>query len=883
MPMGHQPDLFIHPAFLDQFLQIVWPIFGAGWKGLDCLYMPSFVQSMSVSANLNLKAGDRMRAYASGKPTPANPSPTKLSLFATSSESGDEALINIDSLTMTPVWNGSNAPSAASNRELCYKMDWEPLIVAEANVAEANGAENHSEETNGTNGTDCMNGTELSPKFESEVVIICNEATQQLLISAVKDLISDATEKAPVVGSLGKVETDGKLCIVLSELDQSVVSKMNATTFQAIQKMTSAAGILWAVRGAYTESQNPDAEMAIGMARSIRSETLLKFATLDLGTSPQLSNTGTAVKILEVFQKTFASHAPVVGAEMEYQERNGQLFVPRIINDPDMDKLVHQETQPSSAPDLQPFAQPGRPLKIAIETAGALDTLYFADDLAHGTPLPDYEVEIEIKATSMNFKDIMISMGQLSSKYIGVECAGVISAVGSRVTDLAVGDRVCAMPEGAYATYTRCLGTSVQKIADTMSFEDASTIPVIFCTAYYSLFDLGRLTKGESVLVHAAAGGVGQAAIMLAQIAGAEIFATVGSVAKKEFIVSEYGIPEDHIFYSRNTSFAKAIQRATGGQGVDVVLNSLAGDQLRETWHSLAHFGRFIEIGKRDIVGNTRLEMARFEHNAMFASVDLTVVAAERPKIMKRLLSDVFDLMSKGVVRPISPRTIFPISNVESAFRTLQGGKMLGKIIIVPREDCQVKAVPSKMKKGLLKEDATYIIIGGTGGLGRSMSKWMIGKGARNIVLLSRSGTTTGRVAELIEEAALLGARIIVQACDISRREAVDKLITSDISSLPPIRGIVHAATVLHDVLFEKMTFEQWNAVVSSKVAGAWNFHHALQASSTPLDFFICISSVAGAVGNRGQAAYAAANTFLDSFAQSDEDHCAVGEEGTIQ
>lgn len=690
MPKGHEPGFIIHPAFLDQFIQIVWPIFGAGRGALDLLYMPSFLQSMSVSTGITRKSGDRLRVFGSGKPTPDNPSPTKLNLFATALEGGNEALITMESLVMTPVFDGSNDSASSVNRELCYKMEWEPVVKEEANGV-SNGATHENGETNGgTNGE--TNGHSASPEYETEIAIICDETTQELLVSGVKNLLIDLTKKTPEVGQLGSIATEGKVCVVLSELSQPIVSNLGPTNFEALQKMlTSAAGILWAVRGAYTASENPDAEMVVGMARSIRSETLLKFVTLDLGTSPQFSNTSTAKHILEVFKTSFSSEAPALGLDMEYQERDGKLFVPRVINDPMMNKFVQQETQPTTAPDLQAFHQEGRPLKIAIETAGALDTLYFTDDLAVGSPLPDYEVEIEVKATSMNFKDIMISMGQLSSKYLGVECAGIISAVGSKVTDLAVGDRVCAMSEGAYATYTRCLGTSAQKIPDTLSFVDASTIPVIFCTAYYSLFDLGRLVKGETVLIHAAAGGVGQAAIILCQMIGAEIFATVGSVAKKEFIMSEYGIPEDHIFYSRNTSFAKGIKRATNDQGVDLVLNSLAGDLLRETWDSLSHFGRFIEIGKRDIVGNSRLEMSRFEHNAMFASVDLTVVAAERPKIMKRLLSDVFDLINKGLARPISPITTYPISNVEAAFRTLQGGKIMGKIVIVPQPDDQVR------------------------------------------------------------------------------------------------------------------------------------------------------------------------------------------------
>jgi NADPH:quinone reductase-like Zn-dependent oxidoreductase/malonyl CoA-acyl carrier protein transacylase len=858
MPKHHEADLIIHPAFLDQFIQIVWPIFGAGWKGLDLLYMPSFVQSMSIKTGVTRTIGDRLRVFGSGRPTPLNPSPTKLNLFATSLENGDEVLISMEDLVMTPVSNGGGSIDELTHRELCYKLEWEPL----ASKSETNGVDRHAAETNGHDAV--TNG-----HADLDIAIIGNQHSQQSLISSVQNLIGGITHRSPVSGSLGSVETEDKICIVVQELAESIVSKLDSTAFQHIQKMLAgAAGVLWVVRGAYTASQNPDAEMVVGMARSVRSETLLKFVTLDLGTSPQLPDNGAAQTIIDVLKTAFVSNISFAGVDMEYQERNGELAVPRVVNHREMNKIVHQETQAYSAPDLQPFAQEGRALKIAIRTPGALDTIYFTDDLAVGTPLPEYEVEIQVKATSMNFKDIMIAMGQLSSKYLGVECAGVISAVGSKVTDLVVGDRVAAMSEGSYSTYTRCLGTSCQKISDSLSFEDASTIPVIYCTAYYSLFDLARLSEGESVLIHAAAGGVGQAAIILSKMIGAEIFATVGSVVKKLFLMEEYGIPEDHIFYSRDTSFAKAIKRATNGNGVDVVLNSLASDALRETWDSLAHFGRFIEIGKRDITGNTRLEMSRFEHNALFASVDLTVVAAERPKIMKRLLSDVFALMDKGLAKPISPITIFSLGNVESAFRTLQSGKIMGKIVLVPEPGCKVLAVPSKLSKNLLKENATYIIIGGTGGLGRSMTRWMISRGARNIVLLSRSGSAEGKVGELISDAASLGAQVIVRSCDVTNQNVVHKLIHQDLSHLPAVKGVVHSAMVLHDVLFEKMTFDQWQAVVESKVTGAWNFHNALLSSPTPLDFFVLISSAAGAVGNRGQAAYAAANTFLNSFAQ---------------
>ncbi|KAI9640185.1 hypothetical protein NHQ30_011422 [Ciborinia camelliae] len=843
MPMEYEQDFIIHPATLDLFIQIVWPIFGAGRTDLDVLYMPSFVKKMSISIGITRKAGDRLRIYGSGAPTSANPSPTKLSLFATSIDDQAESLISMDDLVMTPMLGGSESFDDVPIRDLCYKMEWEP-VSSEIQVT----TNDHSSDV---------------PFADMEITIIYNKSTQGSLVSNLTKKLAQFTGKMPLVGSLGEIDTTGKLCLFLLELDQPFLANLDASNFSILQKtIMSSQGIIWPVRSAYTESQSPDSNMAIGMARSIRSEILLKFVTLDV--SLESTNESNANSIFEVLKSAFHLDLP----DMEYQERGGQLMVPRVVNDTAMNQFVHQKTNESSAPILQPFKQRERPLKMAIKTPGALDSLYFLDDAVVGNSMPENEIEIEVKATSMNFKDIMIASGQLQSKYIGVECSGIISRIGSAVTHLTVGDRVAAMSEGAYSTYTRCLGTSAQKIPHSMTFEDAATIPVIYCTAYYSLFDLARLEKGERLLIHAAAGGVGQAAILLAQMIGAEIFATVGSVSKKEHLMKEYNLPEDHIFYSRDTSFSQAIKYATNGEGVDVIVNSLAGNALRETWDCLAHFGRFIEIGKRDITSNSRLEMSIFEHNAMFASVDLTIVAAERPKIMKRLLTDVFDLITKRSIRPVSPITIFPMSDVESAFRTLQAGKIMGKIVIVPGENDQVMAVPSKISEDILRSNATYVIIGGTGGLGRNMCKWMISRGARHVVLLSRNGNKSHKVDSLIAEAKLSDAEVTVHACDVSKREHVNNLINISLSKMPPIRGIIHAAMVLDDVLFETMTCTQWTTVISAKVHGAWNFHHALSSPTHTLDFFTVLSSISGMVGNRGQAAYSAANTFLNAFIQ---------------
>jgi NADPH:quinone reductase-like Zn-dependent oxidoreductase len=226
---------------------------------------------------------------------------------------------------------------------------------------------------------------------------------------------------------------------------------------------------------------------------------------------------------------------------------------------------------------------------------------------------------------------------------------------------------------------------------DNMPWEVAASIPAVFCTAYYSLVDLGRLAQGESILIHAAAGGVGQAAIIIAQRIGAKIFVTVGSEEKKKFLMDTYQLKEDQIFFSRDISFAQGIHRATGGQGVDVALNSLSGDALQATFECVAPFGRFIELGKRDITQNSRLEMAHFNKNLSFASVDLNMVREKRPQLLKRLLRDSFQIFIDSGAQSHWPISKIPVSDVENGFRALQGGQVIGKMVVQMTDDAMVK------------------------------------------------------------------------------------------------------------------------------------------------------------------------------------------------
>ncbi|KAJ5340883.1 hypothetical protein N7541_010007 [Penicillium brevicompactum] len=858
MPKNFEPPLTVHPSFLDGLLHLVWPILGQGLgrMDLDTLYMPTMIKRVTIDINVPTKAGEFVKAYCNGSPSLPSPEPTKFDLFATK-EGSTEPLIFMEGLIMTPLREADTRRE--SFRKICYKLDWhsltelqnsdetdnqesrEPAQVNGSSQADASTTSNGKLETNGHHHEkENVNKEVAKPKRD---IIISHFGAPDIIADKLSRALSGTLNWKPSVQVFGETDFTHKHLLLL-ETGESSLRNITEDVFDKLKKaLLNAQTVLWVYR-----TDAPDSQMTVGLARTLRSETLAKIATLGLAAE----DIGTPEKPIQAAIDTFwPADGSKPSGDFEFKAKGSELFVQRIVEDDVANGFVYNETN-EMAISTQPFVQPGRRFKIQIGNLGALDSLYFVDD--NLPPLGENQIELEVKATGLNFKDIVVSMGQLAQPYIGIECSGIVSSVGSNVTDVKVGQRVMALTEGCFSTNARCPATSAAEIPKDMSFEVAATVPVVFGTAYYALFDLGQLQPGERVLIHAGAGGVGQAAIMVAQMIGADIFATVGSFDKKQFLMTQYGIPEDRIFYSRDASFARGVRRATGEAGVDVVVNSLAGELLRETWETLAPFGRFIEIGKADITKNTRLDMQPFENNVTFSSVDMTKVAKFKPQLMKRLLRDVSRLLSQGHVHPILPISIYGISDIEKAFRTLQTGKSKGKIVVVPREGDQVRAVAPKTSATLLRPDASYILIGGTGGLGRSMAKWMASKGAKNIVLVSRRAAINDKVQALIDNLAPLGVRVVVKACDVSNQLSVETLVKQEMKDLP----------LCEDMLFENMSLEDFTAVASSKVEGTWNLHNTL--INAPLDFFIALSSVAGIVGNRGQAAYSAANVFLDGF-----------------
>jgi acyl transferase domain-containing protein/acyl carrier protein len=469
------------------------------------------------------------------------------------------------------------------------------------------------------------------------------------------------------------------------------------------------------------------------------------------------------------------------------------------------------------------------------------------------------EVEIAVRAAGVNFRDVMKALGIYPTApgdipWYGDECAGEVVQVGEGVTSLEPGDRVVAMAPAAFAEFVTTPAAFARPVPDGVSDAEAAGLLVAFSTAHHGLVDLARLKKGETVLIHGGAGGVGMAAIQVARDAGAEIFATAGTPARRELLLS-MGV--SRALDSRTLAFADQVVELTGRRGVDVVLNSLAGEALRRSFALLAPFGRFVEIGKKDIFQNHKLDLQPFMRNLSFFSIDIERVFRERPEQGAALLNRVLERVAEGRYPPL-PITEYPITEARKAFRHLAQSQHVGKLVL---------SMPSRRRQaqhGRFRSDATYLITGGTGALGLWAARSMVEQGARHLVLCSRR-RAEGAAETAIAGLRAAGANVRTVILDVADAAAVHALVGDIGREGPPLHGALHAAGVVDDGIVIKQTAARCRAVMRPKIAGGWNLHAATRELS--LDFFVTFSSVASVLGSPGQASYAAGNAFLDALA----------------
>ncbi|MGM0855845.1 MAG: type I polyketide synthase [Pseudomonadota bacterium] len=481
------------------------------------------------------------------------------------------------------------------------------------------------------------------------------------------------------------------------------------------------------------------------------------------------------------------------------------------------------------------------------------------------------EVEVRVKATGLNFRDVMYTLGLLSDEAIengfagptlGLEFAGEVVAVGQDVNHVSPGQAVVGFGPASFSDRLIASQHAIAPLPDGISYAAAATIPTTFFTVYYALRHLARLEPGEKVLIHGAAGGVGIAALQIAQWMGAEIYATVGSEEKRDFL-RLMGI--ERLYDSRSLTFAEEILEDTQGEGVDVVLNSLAGEAINQNLRALRPFGRFLELGKRDFYENTQIGLRPFRNNLSYFGIDSDQLMKVQPALTQRLFGEMMALFNDGTLSPL-PFTAFSHGQIIDAFRYMQQARQIGKVVVTYEQPIAPPANDVLGNQAMtLPSDASYLVTGGLGGFGLKTAQWLVSKGARQLILLSRSGPVSDDAQAALADFEAQGVQVLATACDITDREALATVVERARQTLGPLRGIVHAATVIDDGLIRNLDAERIQKVLAPKIDGAR--HLEALTRDAALDFFVLYSSATTLFGNPGQANYVAANHWLEAFA----------------
>lgn len=506
-------------------------------------------------------------------------------------------------------------------------------------------------------------------------------------------------------------------------------------------------------------------------------------------------------------------------------------------------------------------------MRLQIRTPGDLESLELV--ACDRVPPGPGQIEVAVSASSINFADVLVAFGRYPAfegrlPQLGTDFAGVVTAVGPDVTDHKVGDHVGGLSaNGCWGTFLTCDARLAVTLPAGLADDQAAAVTTAHATAYYGLHELARIKAGDRVLIHSATGGVGQAAIAIARAAAAEIFATAGSEQRRQ-LLRDMGI--EHVYDSRSVEFADLIRRDTDGYGVDIVLNSVVGAGQRAGVELLAFGGRFVEIGKRDIYGDTRLGLFPFRRNLTFYALDLALMSFSHPDRLRDLLDTVYRLTADGAL-PMPESTHYPLADAANAIRVMSGAQHTGKLVLdIPHTGRSRVTVPPA-QVGVFRSDGAYIVTGGLGGLGLFLAEKMAspgsGAGCGRIVLSSRSQPTP-QARETIERIRETGADIVVECGDIADAGTAQRLVATATATGLPVRGVLHLAAVIEDATLANITDELIERDWAPKVYGAWNLHSA--TAEQPLDWFCSFSSAAALVGSPGQGAYAAANSWLDAF-----------------
>lgn len=768
MPMEYEKPYLVHPAVLEPLLQVSQV--ECGIDGIGEPQLASSIQQIRINLSSDWRRSVGEKFFVQS--TKDRKTGTFLAELFAPIES-KTSVVSILGLKLTPL--KAVAAEQAKPRELCYKVQWVKIEERKANGI-------------------CQKNLDL---HGSCIVLVTDRTQSDPLVSALSQIIQDNVGITPRVSKLGEIQDFSGLFIILSELEKSLLMSIGKEDFEQVQKlMVRSGGLMWVTRGASKEATNPNANAALGLVRNARSELVKLASILDLDLNSKLDVSAQAELIEDAFRRSVLANNPE--AEAEFAEEDGDLVVPRISVDEETNLNIQQELG-SSGPYLQTFRQPGRQLRLAAEVDGSLESLHFEDCPSASRPLGENEVEVEIMASRLGLDDITTNAAEAG---LAKErsCSGVVTRIGTGVATIKVDDRVCLLAEGAFGSHARAPATSVFRLPQGLSFEDAALVPSAFGTAFYAMAEVARVREGEKVLIQVT-GDIGMAAIEVAQHLGADVFVVAQGSEEREAIINSCTVDPERILDVRSVYFDREVKTATNGQGMEVIFTTQGGNgngrssvNDAKICNCVAPFGRVVAIQGSDISQDAKGIRPPMAENVSFTTVNMLSLAATRPKVMVAILTAVVERFTQGIFKPLQNLQALSISELSKGLQMVQRGE-LDPVVVAPKGAEQVMATHPAAGSAL-NRDGTHVIIGGTGGLGRSMATWMVKNGARHIVLLSRSGGNNVKVKKLIQK--LSGqATVVAKACDVADEEQVRRLISDCAKTLPPICGVVHAAMVL--------------------------------------------------------------------------------------
>lgn len=890
MPGSFLEPHVIHPTTLDALNQLI-----AGLFKIHCSnspLMPVYMGELTIAANMTTQAGEELLVAVDVHPE----GPKSLTGNCWAFQQNDDGSLLPVFTTSDLQLRGIGEPQGDDQdvpfkRKMAYKIEWQGVtkLDTEEALEEAVGSttelDPHSAPIFSTKTPHASLGTNSVSLPNIHFLLGSTSNVIQRLSDELSTTFTEGGNQCSAA-SWSTLEIDPEaLYIVLDDLDNPILFEPSSERFEILKTLfMTAKSLLW-ISG-QTDSSisvSPFKGLVTGLARVVRRENEgMKFITFDI----QDALSSNSPEISEILSKVVAasfwpSPDSQPSNEYEYSYSNKNLLVPRLQTDKKFDSWVDRAVG-ELEPEMTLYQQSERPLKLHLETPGLLSSLRFVDDPSAKDELLPGEIEIEARAYGINFKDVFIALGQMlpGVNMVG-EVAGVVTAVGSNFqSHFQIGDRVAAIGARPFASRARVHGFQACALPSSMPFTIGASIPTVFLTAYQCIVEVAHLRKGQTILIHAASGGVGQAAIMLAQNIGAEIFGTVGSTTKRQLLIDQYNIPESHIFSTRSRTFKQGVLRLTKGKGVDVVLNSLSGEWLSDSWECIARLGTFVEIGKADIYHKSQLSMAPFDKSVTFAAVDLVVLFEVRPEEMSERFSKIMSMFEDKTLSTLEPVTVMSMTKIEDAFRHISSRKHTGKVVLEVEGTTLVKAVPLRPAPLKLDESGTYVVAGGLGDLGKRICCLLAAHGAKHIVTLARRTLDSDAREAFVAEMGGLEVVAHLLKCDVADESQMKEAASFCLNNLPPVKGVIHAGMVLRvsfgfpiwnaltvhqDHPLEQMTIDDYLTSLRPKVQGTMNLKASFGSSS--LDFFIMLSSVSAILGKTGQINYSAANAFQDAFA----------------